>query len=205
MTTTSLRESCAAFSSVTNSADTGSPGLKRPKFHSRSRGWLDSFSAKPTNFASPVTTWTMARSTTTAPWFSSVKQCHQRLAQPLVEAGGHRWSLPLSFSPYCSSMYCVREAERHDAQNKRAHSKPVRTVPGAGHGAAAYMPGGGSGRETFDGGLQGRRSVALDPATVAALRQHQARQLAERLAAGEAIRPETRFLSTRRGCDLRRC
>jgi integrase len=33
---------------------------------------------------------------------------------------------------------------------------------------------------------KGRRSVALDPSTVAALRQHRARQLAERLAAGEA-------------------
>jgi integrase len=33
---------------------------------------------------------------------------------------------------------------------------------------------------------QSRRSVALDPATVAALRQHRARQFAERLAAGEA-------------------
>jgi integrase len=33
---------------------------------------------------------------------------------------------------------------------------------------------------------KGRRSVAVDPATVAALRQHRARQLAERLAAGEA-------------------
>jgi len=33
---------------------------------------------------------------------------------------------------------------------------------------------------------KGRRSVALDPATVAALRQHRARQLAERLAAGDA-------------------
>ena len=33
---------------------------------------------------------------------------------------------------------------------------------------------------------KGRRSVALDPATMAALRQHRARQLAERLAAGEA-------------------
>ena len=32
----------------------------------------------------------------------------------------------------------------------------------------------------------GRRSVALDPATVAALRQHRTRQLAERLPAGEA-------------------
>jgi integrase len=33
---------------------------------------------------------------------------------------------------------------------------------------------------------KGRRSVALDPATVTALRQHRKRQLAERLAAGEA-------------------
>jgi integrase len=33
---------------------------------------------------------------------------------------------------------------------------------------------------------KGRRSVALDPATVAAVRQHRSRQLAERLAAGEA-------------------
>jgi integrase len=33
---------------------------------------------------------------------------------------------------------------------------------------------------------KGRRSVALDPGTVAVLRQHRARQLAERLAAGEA-------------------
>ena len=32
----------------------------------------------------------------------------------------------------------------------------------------------------------GRRSVALDPATAAALRQHRTRQLAERLPAGEA-------------------
>jgi integrase len=34
--------------------------------------------------------------------------------------------------------------------------------------------------------LKGRRSVALDPTTVAALRQHRAGQLTERLAAGEA-------------------